>query len=202
MNPWDQRYGTETYQYGTEPNDFLRAEAHRLAPGSRVLCLADGEGRNGVFLAGLGHVVTGVDLSEVGLRKARALADARGVEITTVVADLAEYDPGVACWDAVVSIFNHLPPAVRARLYPRVVQALAPGGLLVLEHYHPRQLALGTGGPPDAAMMITLADLESSFQGFEVLHAFEGEREIHEGALHNGLSAVTQWVARRPHVLP
>ncbi len=198
MSVWDQRYASEEYQYGTVANDFLRQQAARLAPASRVLCLAEGEGRNGVFLARQGHRVTGVDASRVGLAKAQALARCQGVDLVTVVADLAAYEPGVAVWDAVVSVFAHLPPPVRRVLRPRVAAAVVPGGLLLLEHYHPRQLEYRTGGPPEVAMLTTLAELAEDFASWEVLHAFEGEREIHEGILHDGLSFVTQFVARKP----
>lgn len=194
---WDQRYGEEGFAYGSEPNDFLRAEAHRLAPGSHVLCLAEGEGRNAVFLASLGHKVHAVDLSSVGLAKARALADARGVILTTEVADLSTYEPGRACWDAVVSIWAHLPPEARRELHERVVEAMVPGGLLLLEAYTPDQLALGTGGPRDAAMTMTPDGLRAELPGlvFERLEAVE--RDVHEGRYHQGRSAVVQVVARK-----
>lgn len=195
---WDARYAEAGFAYGTEPNDFLRAEATRLAPGSRVLCLAEGEGRNAVFLAGLGHTVHAVDGSAVGLQKASALAASRGVALSTEVADLADWDPGEARWDAIVSIWAHLPPPIRAALHRRVVNALAPGGLLLLEAYTPEQVALGTGGPPSAAMMMTPEGLRSELTGlvFERLEALE--REVSEGRYHQGRSAVLQAVARKP----
>ena len=110
---WDDRYRGDTYAYGTEPNDFLRAEAHRIGVGP-VLCLAEGEGRNAVFLASLGHRVTAVDFSAEGLRKAARLARDRGVEIELVEADLATFDLGEAAWSGIVSIFAHTPPAIRS----------------------------------------------------------------------------------------
>lgn len=195
---WDERYGDDSFFYGTDPSDFLREQAHLLTSGADVLCLAEGEGRNAVFLAERGLRVTGVDGSAVGLEKARRLATERGVAIETVVADLGAWDLGDARWDAVVSIWTHLPEAVRASLHPRVARALRPGALLLLEHYHPRQIAYGTGGPSDPAMMTTLAELDASFPGWERLHAFEGERDVHEGKGHGGLSFVTQVVLRRP----
>jgi SAM-dependent methyltransferase len=195
--PWDGRYGGETFFYGSEPNDFLRAQAHRLATSSEVLCLAEGEGRNAVFLAGLGHRVTGVDGSPVGLEKAHRLAAQRGSSIDTVVADLAAYDLGEARWDAVVSIWCHLPVTMRPSMHERIRRGLKPGGVVLFEHYHPRQLAYRTGGPPDAALMLTLDELHGDFDAFEVLHEWEGERPIVEGTGHQGPSYVTQFVARR-----
>lgn len=196
-NPWDTRYAGESFMYGTAPNDFLREQVGVLPAGGRVLCLAEGEGRNAVFLAGRGFQVTGVDGSKVGLDKAQRLAGERGVKLETIVADLRDFDLGTARWDAIVSIWCHVPPDLRAALHPRIAAALAPGGVFLLEHYHPRQLEYRTGGPPDAKLLVTRSELEGDFTGLTVLHAFEGEREIHEGSGHAGKSFVTQFIARR-----
>lgn len=196
-NPWDTRYAGEAFMYGTAPNDFLREQVGVLPAGGRVLCLAEGEGRNAVFLAERGFVVTGVDGSKVGLEKAQRLAQQRGVKIETIVADLRHFDLGTAQWDAIVSIWCHVPPELRAGLHPKIVAGLKPGGVFLLEHYHPRQLGYGTGGPPDAKLLVTLADLERDFAALKVLHAFEGERDLHEGSGHAGKSYVTQFIARR-----
>ena len=195
--PWDSRYGAESFFYGSEPNDFLREKAPLLAAGSDVLCLAEGEGRNAVFLATLGHRVTGVDASPVGLAKAQRLAAERGTTLTTEVADLADFDLGDARWDAVVSIWCHLPAAMRPSMHGRIARAMRTGGLVLFEHYHPRQLDYRTGGPPDAAMLLTLDELRRDFSGFDVVHAWEGERPIVEGTGHKGTSYVTQFVARK-----
>lgn len=195
---WDQRYAEPGFAYGTEPNDFVREQAAALAPESDVLCLAEGEGRNAVYLANLGHRVHAVDLSRVGLDKALALAVERHTSITTEVADLATYDPGLERWDAVVSIWAHVPPPVRGPLHARVVRALRPGGLFLLEAYTPDQLRHGTGGPPDAALMMTLDSLRQELAGLEELVAREVEREVREGRHHRGTSATVQWLARKP----
>lgn len=194
---WNERYGVPDYVYGTEPNDFLAAQAATI-PRGRVLSLADGEGRNGVYLATLGHAVTSVDASEVGLAKARALAAAKGVSITTVAADLSTFAIAPDSWEGIVSIFCHLPPALRRRVYADAVRGLIPGGVFVLEAYRPAQIALGTGGPSNAENTPTLAALREELAGLEFVHAVELERHIHEGALHHGRSAVVQVVARRP----
>jgi SAM-dependent methyltransferase len=195
---WDERYGAPDYVYGTEPSDFLAEHWSRLPAGGEILCLADGEGRNGVFLATKGMLVTGVDSSAVGLEKAQKLATERGVSIHTVVADLATWDLGTARWDAIVSIWAHLPVPIRTTLHPRLVHALRPGGILLLEHYHPRQIAYGTGGPSDPSMMLTLDELAASFAGWSRLHAFEGERMVVEGHGHGGKSYVTQAILEKP----
>jgi hypothetical protein len=196
-NFWDTRYASEEFVYGTEPNGFLRDQVQRLFPGAEILCLAEGEGRNSTYLASLGFRVTGVDASRVGMEKTQRLARERQVEVTTVVADLADYDPLGDRWDAIVSIFAHLPPPIRIPLRPRLRRALRVGGLFILQHYHPRQLEYRTGGPSDAAMMSTLEELEADFAGWEVVHRFEGEREVLEGPMHHGVAYVTEFVAKR-----
>lgn len=187
---WDARYAEPGFAYGTAPNDFLRSEAPRIE--GPVLCLAEGEGRNATFLAGLGLEVHGVDLSEVAVDKTRRLAAERGVVVEMSRADLADYDLGEARWGAVVAIFAHLPPPLRAAVNARIVRSLRPGGRLVLEAYTPRQLAFGTGGPPVAAMLYEPEDLRAELAGlrFDVFH--EIERDVHEGRYHNGRSAVLQ----------
>jgi SAM-dependent methyltransferase len=194
---WDARYAEPGWAFGTEPNDFLRAHAHLLPPAGRVLCVADGEGRNSVWLARAGHRVTAMDLSAVGLAKARALAAAHGVEVATVVADLARFDAGSGCWDGIVSIFAHTPPEVRRQWHARVPRALAPGGVLILEGYTPEQLARGTGGPPDPGKLMTLAGLRAELPGLGEVVARECERPVIEGRYHTGPARVVQLVLRR-----
>lgn len=194
---WNERYSRPGFAYGTEPNDFLREYAP-LIPKGRVLALADGEGRNGVFVATLGHQVTSVDLSAVGLAKARRLAASRGVTIETVVADLADFVIAPSSWEGVVSIFCHLPPTLRRRVHAAVVEGLVPGGVLLLEAYTPRQLAFGTGGPSRAELMPTLAQLREELAGLEFVRGEELERDVREGDFHTGYAAVVQVVARRP----
>jgi SAM-dependent methyltransferase len=193
--PWESRYGsTEAYLYGTEPNDFLRASVEGL-PAGDVLCLADGEGRNGVHLATLGHRVTSVDLTESGLAKAARLATERGVELTTVVADLADYDLGTDRWDLIVSIFAHTPPPVRAGVHASIAGALRPGGRLVLEAYTPDQIGRGTGGPPVPQLTMTLEGLRQELTGMRIEHGLETVRSVVEGPGHTGEGAVVQVIA-------
>ena len=194
---WDERYASPEYVYGTEPNDFLASVAARI-PRGRVLSIADGEGRNGVYLATLGHDVTSVDASSVGLAKAERLAATRGVHITTVVADLAEYVIAPGAWEGIVSIFCHLPRPLRQQLHAQVVRGLAPGGLFVLEAYSVDQLRHKTGGPSSAELLLTLDAARAELAGLELIHAVELERQVQEGLFHDGLSAVVQVVARKP----
>lgn len=194
---WDERYADSEYLFGTEPNDFLKSVSGRLPAGSRVLCLADGEGRNGVYLATLGHRVTAVDQSRVGLEKAKLLAEQKQVPIDTIEADLAVYDLGVESWDCIVSIFFHIPPDLRDRIYPRIITALKPGGLLILESYTPAQLKHGTGGPPIADLMLTKEGLANYFSEMSAEHLEELDREVIEGTGHTGMASVVQLLAVR-----
>ncbi|MCT0804719.1 class I SAM-dependent methyltransferase [Pseudomonas aeruginosa] len=188
---WDERYAAEEYVYGTEPNAFLKEHAQRLA--GPVLSVAEGEGRNAVFLASLGLEVLGVDGSTVGLAKARRLAEAKGVSIDT----LADYEPPAAAFGAVVSIFAHLPSRVRGRLNCLLERSLRPGGLFLLEAYRPEQLGRGTGGPADVDMLVSRAALEAELPECEVLLAREIEREVVEGRFHTGAACVVQFIARK-----
>lgn len=194
---WDQRYSEQGYAYGSEPNDFLAGVAERI-PAGPVLCLAEGEGRNAVFLAGRGHAVTAVDASGIGLQKAGALAAERGVSIATHVSDLADYAIEPGAWAGIVSIWCHLPGPLREKVNRQIVAGLRPGGVLILEAYTPRQLDFGTGGPKVAELLCSLEGLTRELDGLEWLVAHETEREIHEGKYHTGRSAVVQLVGRKP----
>ncbi|KAL7564100.1 hypothetical protein ACA910_012377 [Epithemia clementina (nom. ined.)] len=205
---WDERYGASgEFVYGTEPNDFLKDTwpTLGLAAGSKCLLLADGEGRNGVYLAQLGMSVTGVDISKVGLDKAQQLASERNVSIETQVADLATYDLGMEQWDAIVSISNHLPPPIRERVLGAIPSALKPGGYFVLEGYTPEQLEYKTGGPPDAAMMYSREMLDEAFgsknddstKRLEIIRNEELVRTVVEGQYHTGKGAVVQFIGKK-----
>ena len=197
MNPWDERYSTPDYAYGTQPNDFLAEQFACIPAGGRVLCLADGEGRNGVFLARQGYEVTSVDLSRVGLEKAAKLAQKHGVSLQPVHADLAQYSLGTEQWDGIVSIFCHLPSTIRQRLYPQIPTSLKAGGVFVLEAYTPAQLAYSTGGPKDADMLMNTQKLQTELPGLHFSLLREVQRNIVEGSLHTGLACVVQAIARR-----
>jgi len=193
---WDERYGAEGYFYGTEPNAFLVEHAQMLE--GPVLSLAEGEGRNGVFLASLGLEVLGVDGSAVGLAKAQALAASRSLKIRTEVADLGLFVPAENHYRSVVSIFAHLPYAIRARLYPLVTRCLKPGGILLLEAYTERQLERNTGGPKDPDLLMSRSKLEREFPELQPLLLQEIDREVSEGHGHMGLASVVQFIGRKP----
>ena len=194
---WNERYSQQEYFYGTAPNAFLAA-VHEKIPAGRVLCLAEGEGRNAVFLASQGYEVTAVDGSEVGLRKADQLAAEQQVSITTICADLADFRIASGQWDGIVSCYCHLPTGIRTPLHRRVVEGLRPGGVLVLEGFSKEQLSYGTGGPPSLDMLFSLEELQQELAGLEFIHAVTMERDVREGRGHTGLASVVQIVGRKP----
>jgi SAM-dependent methyltransferase len=188
---WNERFSEPGFAYGTDPNEFLVEVAHTI-PRGRVLCLAEGEGRNAAYLAVLGYDVTAVDLSDVGREKAMALAGERGVVVDYVLADLTTFEIEEGGWQAIVSIFCHLPPPARADLHARCVRGLTKGGALVLEGFTPRQLELGTGGPKNRELLFELGVLRTEFNGLELEIARELERPLIEGAYHTGVASVVQ----------
>jgi SAM-dependent methyltransferase len=193
---WNQRYSQSGFAYGTESNDFLGSVVEKI-PKGRVLSLGEGEGRNAVFLASLGYDVVAVDASDVGLVKAHQLATQRGVTVTTIHFDLATFQIEPESWDGIISIFCHLPSAIRVPLHRKVVAGLKPGGVFVLEAFTPAQLLLDTGGPKEVDRLMTLADLRQELSGLQFVHAVEEDREVHEGKYHTGLSSVVQIVGIR-----
>lgn len=192
---WDDRYAVDHYVFGTEPNVLLAENCHLLT--GPVLSVSEGEGRNAVFLAARGLDVLGVDLSAVALDKARNLALSRGVEIRTECADLATYAPVAGRYGSVVSIFAHLPPAIRGRLYPLLVRSLVPGGILLMESYSENQLARDTGGPKNPEWLMTVDKVRREFPDMEPILLHEVEREVLEGTGHTGLASVIQFIGRK-----
>lgn len=196
VDAWDARYSADALPYGLEPNGFVVEQTAQL-PSGPVLCLAEGYGRNAMWLAAQGHDVTAVEQSPVAIARGRALAAARGVAVDFVQADLADYDLGDSKWSGIVSVFAHLPPDLRGDLHARVVRALAPGGVFVLEAYAPAQLGWRTGGPRDVSLLMSRDQLVQELAGLEFVVATEVEREVVEGALHTGRAAVVQVVGRK-----
>lgn len=194
---WEERYSEKEFAFGTEPNDFLVEVASKITNGD-TLVLGDGEGRNGVYLASLGHRVVTVDLSPAGVKKSQQLAIERDVEIDAQVGDLKYFDLGIAKWDCIVSIFCHLPFALRTDLHQRVKTALRPGGQFVLEAYNKANIGRGVGGPQITELTLELSELEEQFAGYQFSVNRTIERNIVEGKYHNGMSSTTQFVAVKP----
>jgi 2-polyprenyl-3-methyl-5-hydroxy-6-metoxy-1,4-benzoquinol methylase len=200
---WNQRFQAPEYIFGTEPNVFLAQQASRFKPGDRVLDVACGEGRNSVWLAGVGCNVMGLDVSPLALEKARRLAHGRSVTVEYVEADIRDWQWEPTRFDAVVCIFiQFAEPEQRARLFRGFTTTLKPGGILVLQGYTPKQVEYKTGGPPQAAHMYTMAMLREAFVGMEIAHLREHEEILAEGSKHVGRSALIDLVARKPLAPP
>ena len=197
---WNERYDEAEYIFGTVPNDFLRETFENIKAGGTVLCLAEGEGRNAVFLAEQGYKVTAMDLSEVGLKKALKLASDKGVDIKVEVADLSDYQFGEAQWDGIVSIWAHLPESVRQHVHAQITSALKPDGVFILEGYTEKQLTMAAvGGPPatQKERFGSLAVLRTELVELEEVIGIEKSRMISEGKRHQGLSAVVQFIGKK-----
>jgi 2-polyprenyl-3-methyl-5-hydroxy-6-metoxy-1,4-benzoquinol methylase len=198
---WDARYGPAPYAYGEAANAFLVAQAPRLERGMRALVPGDGEGRNGVWLAEQGLVVDTLDLSAQGVAKARRLAAVRGVSLNAAQADALAWAWPREAYDVVALIYLHLAADERRFLHGRALAALRPGGLLILEAFRPEQLAAhaagARGGPREARLLYTVADLAADFAGQEIVGLAEASAVLDEGALHVGASAVVRAVVRK-----
>lgn len=196
MSIWNERYAGEEYFYGTEPNAFLVSQADRLKPGMTCLAVADGEGRNGVWLAEQGLDVLSVDASPVAQDKAKRLAKSRGVTMRFEQADLLEWRSDER-FDVIAAIFiQFVGPDLRPTQFANLKRHLKPGGLLLLQGYTPRQLEFKTGGPSQVENLYTEAILRKLCSDMEILHLREHDSVIHEGTGHSGMSALIDLVAR------
>lgn len=195
---WEARFKEPGYHFGTEPNAFLKSKAHLLKPGEKALSVADGEGRNGVFLASLGLDVLSIDFSPSALVKSRALAKERGVTLRTELADLETWKWPVLEFDVIVGIFfQFLPPPLLTRVLLDIKRSLKFGGLLLIEGYGLKQLEYKTGGPGVADQLYTKAMLENVFLEFASLEITEYDAELSEGDRHVGMSALVDLVGRK-----
>lgn len=197
---WSQRYrdAGDEYLFGTEPNRFLRQHVAYLPAGGRVLCVADGEGRNSVWLAQQGFAVTATEISAVAIAKARALASGASVAVDFQLADILAWEAPVAAYDAVVAVFiQFAAEGEQPRLFAQLAGALKPGGVLLLLGYTPKQLDYRTGGPPCAGQLYTEALLRRHFAGVQIELLQEFEDVLAEGKAHSGRSALIGLIARR-----
>lgn len=195
---WEARFKEPGYHFGTEPNAFLKSKADLLKPGQKALSIADGEGRNGVFLAGLGLDVLAIDFSPSALAKSQALAKQRGVTLRTEQADLETWQWPAAAFDVVVGIFfQFLAPASRTRVFAGIKRALKPGGLVLIEGYGLKQLEYKTGGPGIADQLYTKPMLQDAFDDFASVEITEYDAMLSEGDRHVGMSALVDLVGRK-----
>jgi SAM-dependent methyltransferase len=196
---WESRFAVPEYAFGKEPNYFLASCKPLLPKSGRALSVADGEGRNGVWLAEQGLDVLSIDFSPSGLSKARALAAERQVDVTFEQTDVHTWKYPQAVFDVVVEIFTQFSsPAERSVKWAGMRRALKPGGLIIIQGYTPKQLSYGTGGPKQVENLYTRVMLEDAFRGFHDLQILEEERELHEGSSHGGMSAVIGMTASKP----
>ncbi len=195
---WDTRFANDFYWFGEDPNPFIAAEAKRLKPGQKVLTIADGEGRNGVYLARQGLAVTSVDFAPLGVEKSKKLAAKNNVALEFFCADLATWDWGKPRFDAVVGIlFQFAAPKFRSDIFRHMKEVLLPGGMVMIQGYRPEQLAYGTGGPPFIDNLYTEALLREEFADMEILHLASYDREQPEGMRAKGLCALIDLVAKK-----
>jgi SAM-dependent methyltransferase len=198
LETWNARFARDDYLFGEKPNAFLRKQAHFLRPGGSVLCVADGEGRNGVWLAEQGHQVTSFDFAPNALAKAKRLAQSRNVSVDQRQGDAYTWPWAAEQYDALVAVFiQFLPPHRRDDAFAGMMSAVKPGGFFLLEGYRPEQVDYGTGGPPRREHMYTREWLRTTFANWEILVLEDYDAVIHEGQAHDGMSALIDLVARR-----
>ena len=193
---WNEKFANADYAYGTDPNEFLAASVEKLKRGT-ALSLAEGEGRNAVWLAQQGFTVSSIEQSEKGVAKTLRLALQRGVIVMAERGELETFHIQPNSWDLIVSIYAHTPQELRRKLHRQVVAGLKPGGVFILEAYTPAQIPNNTGGPKDASLMPTAELLRSELNGLVFDHIAEVERDVVEGSLHTGTAHVVQVVAHR-----
>jgi 2-polyprenyl-3-methyl-5-hydroxy-6-metoxy-1,4-benzoquinol methylase len=196
---WNQRYDRKDYLFGTEPAQFLVEQRAHIKPGQSALVIADGEGRNSVWLAQQGLQVTAMDAAENGLNKARALAEQRDVTLTLQQADLREWDWQEAAFDVVVAVFiQFADPDFRRTIFEGMKRTVKPGGMILLHGFTPEQMENTSGGPRVVENLYTPEMLAAAFEGFETLRLEAYEAELSEGPGHDGPAALIDLVARRP----
>ncbi len=194
-NFWNSRYKEKGYAYGLEPNDFLKSEIQIFKPNSKILCLAEGEGRNAIFLAEHKHEVTAIDYSKEGLIKLSSLANERNLHIKTICADLTHYKIELNKWDAIICIFGHFPQQLRKSVFKQIYKGLKKGGIFLMEAYHKDQLKYKTGGPQVEELLYSTEELKDDFSEFKNISIKTLVKDVSEGVYHNGLSSVIQVIA-------
>lgn len=195
---WNQRFGGTDYLFGTEPNAWLASQQSRLKKGGRVLAVADGEGRNSVWLAAQGMHVDAFDISSVGVEKAVRLAAQKQLQVNYQLCSCEEWQWQPAHYDMVVAIFiQFADPEERAALFANMMATLKPGGLLLLQGYTPQQLEYKTGGPPLLSHLYTEELLRGAFAAMEIIELRSYDDVLHEGEHHKGQSALIGMVAKK-----
>ncbi|OZU88605.1 SAM-dependent methyltransferase [Virgibacillus indicus] len=198
MNKWNTRFQTENYVYGKEPNAFLEEFHKKMNISGDALAIAEGEGRNAVYLAEQGMKVTTWDFAESGLVKTNKLAKERGVDVSTELVDLNEANWSKDKWDEIVCVFGHFPSELRQKTLEGVKDAVKPGGYFLTEVYSPYQIPYKSGGPQNLDFLYKPEEFLKTFADWRIVHFFMGEVARHEGELHTGLAHVIQFVGQKP----
>lgn len=198
MNQWNERFQTHNYVYGTAPNVFIEEYHKKLNISGTALAIAEGEGRNAVYLAEQGMDVTTWDFAESGLAKTNRLAKERGVSISTELVDLKEAKWSKEQWDEIICVFGHYPKEIRKKTLQGVKEAVKPGGYYISEVYSHNQIPYKSGGPQDLDFLYNPEEFLQTFSDWRIIHFFMGEVVRHEGEKHNGLSHVIQFVGQKP----
>lgn len=194
---WNNRYKEEEYAYGLEPNAFLKSMRRVFKPDSKILCLAEGEGRNAVFLASKGHRITAVDYAQEGLNKLQKLASYKNLSIETLCVDLTHYKIEEHAWDGIICLFGHFPESLRKAVFTQVYKGLNKGGVFLMEAYRKDQLKCKTGGPQVVELLYSKEELQEDFSAFTAITVETCDKDIEEGKYHKGISAVIQLVAKK-----
>ena len=197
---WEDRFAASSdYVFGTDPAQFLIDHQEHLTPGATALAVADGEGRNSVFMAERGMDVTALEFAPTAIQRAQELATEREVSVNFLQRDIMNEPWPAQTYDLVAGIFiQFVGPDGRRLQFQRMKDATKPGGLVMLHGYRPEQLDYGTGGPPFAENMYTEVILRAAFVGWDILVLKEYDREVQEGRGHSGMSALIDLIARKP----
>ena len=194
---WDERYGVDEYVYGKEPNLFLNQNVNSIPKGN-VLCIADGEGRNGVWLVKQGYRVTSIDFSPKAIEKINRLAQKNEVSIKTICVDLLNYEFGENIYDGIISIFSHFKVDDTNKLHRKYFNALKPNGVFIMEVFAKEQLPLKTGGPKDISLLYDTQDIQNSFPSGKIELLKKDVVYLHEGDMHDGKAVVVRAIIRKP----
>lgn len=198
MNHWDKRFKEDHYVYGKAANVFLKDYHPRIKVSGDALAIAEGEGRNAVYLAEQGMNVTAWDYAPSGIDKTQQLAKERGVSVATELVDLNEAKWTANRWDEIICVFGHFPTPLREKTLQNIKEAVKPGGYYVTEVYSHYQLPYKSGGPPNIDLLYKPEEFLTTFADWRIEHFFMGEVTRHEGDLHHGLSHVIQFVGQKP----
>lgn len=198
---WNERYRGDEFAYGELPNNFLREQLEKLKPGA-ILFPAEGEGRNAVFAAGLGWMVSAFDISAEGKNKALRLAAAHQVAIDYQVGELQTLNYKFEQYDAIALIYAHFPADIKSSIHKTLNSYLRKGGVIIFEAFskkHPDFIARNekVGGPKDIAMLFSIDEIKSDFADYEIIELAEREIELNEGLFHNGKGSVIRFIGRK-----